>query len=246
VIIAIDGPAGSGKSTIAKNVACKLGFQYLDTGAMYRAVAVLAQRQGIEFDDGEALGALTQDAPIEFGFTEGDPLPSRVFIAGIEVTDEIRTPQIDRAVSPVSAQPSVRSALVGQQRILGTQGDYVVEGRDIGTVVFPDAEVKVFLTAGPQERARRRAAQNLERGLETDYETIFADIIRRDEYDSSRDVSPLKAADDAHEIDSTMMTIEYVTDRIVGLARDAGATYKTSEMNEACDSREACDCEERA
>jgi cytidylate kinase len=220
LIIAIDGPAGSGKSTIAKNIARELGFHYLDTGAMYRAIAVRARDLGVSYDDGQRLAEIANQDAIEFGFEKGDILPSRVFVAGKEVTDDIRTPEIDKAVSPVSANPSVREALVAQQRILGAAGDYVVEGRDIGTVVFPDAEVKIFLTAGPEERARRRAAQNLERGIEADYETILRDIIARDEYDSNRDVSPLKAADDAIAVDSTMMTIDYVTNLIVDRVND--------------------------
>ena len=220
MIVAIDGPAGSGKSTIAKNVAQVLGFRYLDTGAMYRAVAVRARDLGIAYSDGDGLGRIADQDPIEFKFVEGEPLPSRIFIAGKEVTDEIRTPDIDKAVSPVSAHESVRRALVDQQCVMGSSGDYVVEGRDIGSVVFPDAAVKIFLTADAQERARRRTAQNLERGIEVDFETVLADIIKRDEYDSTRALSPLVVADDAIQVDSTMMTIDYVTNLIVGLARE--------------------------
>jgi len=219
VIIAIDGPAGSGKSTIAKMVAQILGFRYLDTGAMYRAVAVRARDLEVSYDDSEALCELAERDAIEFGFNENESLPSRIFIAGKEVTDEIRCAQIDKAVSPVSAHQAVREALVAQQRELGRRDDYVVEGRDIGTVVFPDAEVKVFLTAGAEERARRRAAQNREREIDFDYDRILADIIRRDDYDTNRLHSPLMAAEDAHLIDSTIMTIDHVTNTIVDLAR---------------------------
>jgi len=220
VVVAIDGPAGSGKSTIAKRAAEALGFHYLDTGAMYRAIAVQARAQGVALDNAAALRAIAETDPIEFGYTDGDVLPSRVFIAGTEVTDAIRTPEIDVAVSPVSALREVREALVAQQRMLAEGAadegiGYVVEGRDIGTVVFPDAAVKVFLTASAEERARRRAAQNLERGLEVDYEATLADIVRRDEYDSQRELSPLRPADDALIVDSTIMTIEYVTNLIV-------------------------------
>ena len=223
MIVAIDGPAGSGKSTIAKNTARELGFRYLDTGAMYRAIAVRAHDLGIGFDEGEKLGEIAKGDIVEFGFSDNDPLPSRVFVAGKEVTDEIRSPIIDQAVSPVSAHPVVRDALVARQRCLGAHDDYVVEGRDIGTVVFPDAEVKVFLTADAHERARRRAAQNLERGIAHDFEQVLSDIKKRDERDSTREASPLVVAKDAVELDSTMMTIDYVTAVIVGLVREAQA-----------------------
>ena len=146
MIIAIDGPSGAGKSTVAKAVAKKLGFSCLDTGAMYRAVAWRALQDGVPFDDDAALGRLARTHDIAFGHDPGDPAPKSVSIGGEDVTRAIRTAEIDRAVSPVSAAPSVREALVGQQRRIGRAGDYVVEGRDIGTVVFPEAEVKVFLT----------------------------------------------------------------------------------------------------
>ncbi|MDR2716058.1 MAG: (d)CMP kinase, partial [Coriobacteriaceae bacterium] len=162
MIIAIDGPSGAGKSTVAKAVAKKLGFSCLDTGAMYRAVAWQAVQDGIGLDDNEALGALALAKDIAFGHTAGDPIPKRVFIGGIEVTDAIRTAAIDKAVSPVSAAPAVREALVAQQQRIGEAGDYVVEGRDIGTVVFPDAALKVFLTATDEERAHRRVRQNVD------------------------------------------------------------------------------------
>lgn len=221
MIIAIDGPAGSGKSTVAKEVAKMIGFHYLDTGAMYRSVAWLAIHRGIELDDQEALGKLAEQEQIEFKHEEGNPLPSGVSIAGNDVTRDIRTPEIDKAVSPVSAAPAVREALTQQQRVIGANDNIVMEGRDIGTVVFPDAQVKVFLTASPEERARRRAAQNVERGVgETDEQVILADLIRRDEADSTRAVAPLKPAEDATLIDTTCMSFQEVCDAIVKLARD--------------------------
>lgn len=137
MIVAIDGPSGAGKSTVAKAAAKRLGFSCLDTGAMYRAIAWKALADGVSFDDAEALGAIARDNEIEFGHVEGDPVPRRVFISGTEVTDAIRTSEIDRAVGPVAAVPAVREALVAQQQRIGRAGDYVVEGRDIGTVVFP-------------------------------------------------------------------------------------------------------------
>ena len=223
MIIAIDGPSGAGKSTVAKAVAKKLGFSCLDTGAMYRAVAWRALQDGVPFDDA-ALGQLARTHDIAFGHEEGEPVPRRVSIGGIDVTDAIRTAEIDRAVSPVSAAPSVREALVGQQRRIGRAGDYVVEGRDIGTVVFPEAEVKVFLTASDEERAHRRVRQNADRSIGSiDFDEVLADLRRRDEHDSSRATSPLKPADDAVRLDSTGRYIEDVIDEIVELARERAA-----------------------
>lgn len=222
MIIAIDGPSGAGKSSVTKLVALELGFSCLDTGAMYRAITWKALEEGIDVNDAEALGELARSCIIDFVHEEGDPSPKRVLIDGIDVTGEIRTQRIDQNVSPVSAVPAVREALVAQQQRIGHTGDYIVEGRDIGTVVFPDAEVKVFLTASAEERARRRVAQNVERGIgSVDYDAVLADIIRRDEYDSSRDVSPLKPADDAFLLDSSPLTIEQVVQTIVDLAREA-------------------------
>lgn len=219
MIIAIDGPSGAGKSSVAKAVAKKLGFSCLDTGAMYRAVAWQALQNGTALDDAEALGAIARGYDIEFGHAPGEPVPKRVFIGGAEVTEAIRTAEIDRAVSPVSAVPAVREALVEQQRRIGRAGNYVVEGRDIGTVVFPEAEAKIFLTASNEERARRRVLQNAERGVgSTDYEEVLADLIRRDEADSSRAASPLRAAEDASRIDSTAHSMEEVIDMICALA----------------------------
>ena len=219
MIIAIDGPSGAGKSTVAKAVAKKMGYSCLDTGAMYRAVAWKAIQEGVALDDAEGLEKIALECPIEFAHEEGDPVPRRVFIDGDEVTDAIRTAEIDRAVTPVSATPGVRAALLGQQRRIGRAGDYVVEGRDIGTVVFPEAKTKVFLTASDEERARRRVGQNAERGIgSTDYEEVLADLRRRDEADSSRATAPLRPADDAVMLDSTAFSFDEVVERICGLA----------------------------
>lgn len=224
MIIAIDGPSGAGKSTVAKAVAKKLGFSCLDTGAMYRAVAWQALQNGVALDDDAALGEIARTYDIEFGHVEGDPVPKRVFIGGAEVTDAIRTAEIDKAVSPTSAAPSVRDALVDQQRRIGNAGDYVVEGRDIGTVVFPNAEVKVFLTASDEERAHRRVRQNVDRGIGSiDYDEVLADLRRRDEHDSNRATSPLRPAEDAVHLDSTGTYIEDVIDQICALANEARA-----------------------
>ena len=221
MIVAIDGPSGAGKSTVAKAVAKELGFSCLDTGAMYRAIAWQALQNGVSLDDEAALGEIARTYEIAFGHVDGDPVPKRVFIGDAEVTDAIRTAEIDRAVSPTSAAPSVRAALLDQQRRIGNGGDYVVEGRDIGTVVFPDAAVKVFLTASDEERAHRRVRQNVDRGIGSiDYEEVLADLRRRDAADSSRATAPLRAAEDAVQIDSTSHYIEEVIDQICALARE--------------------------
>lgn len=220
MIIAIDGPAGSGKSTVAKKVAKLLGFHYLDTGAMYRCIAWLALERGVSLDDAQAVAQLAESEPVVFAHEEGNPLASGVSIAGNDITLEIRTPRIDKSVSAVSAIPAVREALTQQQRAIAASDDIVMEGRDIGTVVFPNAEVKVFLTASAAERAKRRALQNEQRGFgETDPSVILADIVARDEADSTRDVAPLKPARDAHQLDTTGMTIDEVCESIAAFAR---------------------------
>ena len=215
MIVAIDGPSGAGKSTIAKIVAKKSNFSCLDTGAMFRSVAVLAHKKGISLDDDAALGKLARENEIAFTFDVNEEKTQHVYIAGEEVTNKIRTAEIDKAVSPVSAAPSVRAALLEQQRRIGKAGNFVVEGRDIGTTVFPQAEVKIFLTASPEERARRRVLQNKERGVGlTDFDAVLADIIRRDKADSTREVSPLRQADDAYLLDSSNLSINQVVDII--------------------------------
>ena len=224
MIIAIDGPSGAGKSTVAKAVARELGFSCLDTGAMYRAIAWQAIQDGVPFDDNEALGELARTHDIAFSHEAGDPVPRGVSIGGVDVTDAIRTAEIDRAVSSVSAAPSVRAALVEQQQRIGRAGDYVVEGRDIGTTVFPETPAKVFLTASAEERAHRRVRQNVDRGVgSVDYDEVLADIRHRDEQDSTRATSPLRPADDAVLVDSTGRYIEEVIDEICALARAKGA-----------------------
>ncbi len=223
MIIAIDGPAGSGKSSVAKGVATRLGFRYLDTGAMYRAVTYLALETGIDPGDGDALAKLVAESPIEFTHVSGDPFPTCVRIAGTDVTTEIRSPEVDDSVSAVARLGVVREAMVAQQRFLGGSDDIVVEGRDIGTVVFPDAEVKVFLTASPEERARRRSVQQAESGIESDSAGVHESIIRRDKADSTRELSPLAPADDAVVLDTTGMTFAEVVERVCLIATERGA-----------------------
>jgi cytidylate kinase len=230
MIIAIDGPAGSGKSTVAKLAARALGFAYLDTGAMYRAVAWRALEEELDLSAPlpeasiRRICQIAADEPIHFSYLPGEPLPSQVFIAGRDVSAEIRRPEADIAVTPVSAEPGVRQALTKQQRIIGQAGDTVMEGRDIGTVVFPDAELKVFLTASARERARRRYRQNVEKASAAgrsydglDEAAILADIQRRDRADSTREAAPLTAASDRILLDSTDMSIDEVVGRIVQL-----------------------------
>ncbi|MCD8315853.1 MAG: (d)CMP kinase [Eggerthellaceae bacterium] len=230
MIIAIDGPSGAGKSTVAKAVARELGFECLDTGAMYRAIAYEAVCEGAALDDDAALGRIAERHKVTFSHDDGDPIPRYVFLDGSDVTSKIRTTEIDRAVSPVSAAPSVRRALVGQQREIGQAGDYVVEGRDIGTHVFPDAALKIYLTASDEQRAHRRARQNAESGIGTyQFEDVLDDIRRRDEYDSSREVSPLEAAEDAIVLDTTDLYIEDVIGRIIDLFSEC--REKLSEEN---------------
>lgn len=221
MILAIDGPAASGKSTVARAVARRLGWGYLDTGAMYRAIAAEALRVGVPLDDEEALSALA--ARVEIGFIRDrvDPVPFAVTVDGRDVTDEIRSPQTDGAVSPVARVAGVRTALVDEQRRLAATGDVVVEGRDIGTVVFPHAPVKVYLTASPYERARRRLGDRAAAGHQADIEEVARNIASRDEIDSGRAVSPLAVADDAHVVDTTELTVDDVVDLIAALVAEA-------------------------
>ena len=202
MIVAIDGPAGAGKSTVARSLAARLGFRYLDTGAMYRALTWLALEQNISLDDGESLGELARREAVSF---DGD----RVFIRGEDVTETIRQPEIDRVVSSVARHPKVRAVMRERQRELGSRGDAVIEGRDIGTVVCPDADVKVFLVADESERARRRVADRPEIGEEA----LATDLRLRDESDAAQ----MKAARDATQIDTTDLTIAEVVDRIEAL-----------------------------
>jgi len=210
MVIAIDGPAGAGKSTVARAVAGELGFTYLDSGAMYRCVALAALWDGADVENGEALGELAEG--LEIGF-DGP----RVLLGGRDVSGEIRTPEVSGASSRVSVHPRVRAALVARQRHLVEAADYVAEGRDIGTVVSPEAPLKIFLTASDAERARRRAAETGE-----DVEAVLEAQRRRDARDTEREHGALRAADDAVELDTSSLSLEEVVAWIVNLARQRG------------------------
>jgi cytidylate kinase len=220
VLIAIDGPAGAGKSTVARALARELGFTYLDSGALYRCVALAAfERGGGALPEGTgALGELAREIAIEFGEPEaGAPgAPAPVLLDGRDVSRAIRSAEVSVAASVVAADPAVREALVTKQRGLIASGDWVAEGRDIGTVVAPDAELKIFLTADPRERARRRAAE-----LGADVETVLAEQARRDERDTKREHSPLQAAPDAVNVDTSGLDVAQVVQLIAALARTA-------------------------
>lgn len=203
IIVAIDGPAGAGKSTIAKILAGKLGADYIDTGAMYRAVALKLLRTGTDYKDPEALDKMLSDLTVDF--SEG-----RTLLDGEDVSGLIRTPEISALASPSSAIPAIRYKLTDMQQEMGRRKSIVMDGRDIGTVVFPHADYKFFLTASADERARRRTAELLAKGEEADFEQVKADIIQRDYQDSHREFRPLKKAEDAIEIDSTGLSIEQV------------------------------------
>ena len=203
LVIAIDGPAGTGKSSVSRGLARALGARYLDTGAMYRIATLAMLRAGVDLDDPESIAAATE-VPMSVGF---DPEVEHAYLDGEDVSADIRGDEVTRAVSAVSAVPGVRAHMVRLQRELaGGPASVVVEGRDIGTVVLPDADVKIFLTATAETRARRRNDQNVSAGLPDDYETVLADVRRRDHLDSTRAVSPLRPAGDALIVDTSEMT----------------------------------------
>ncbi len=213
-IVAIDGPAGAGKSTVARMAADKLGYGYLDTGAMYRAVTLKAQQENIDFSDVAAMRRCASECGLRFETCKNSSQP-RVFLKDIEVTHDIRKPEVARNVSAVAANQGVRECMTALQRQIGKKGKWVVDGRDIGSVVFPDARTKIFLTASIEERARRRLHDLHEKGFEADLESLKQEIAKRDEYDSNREFAPLKQADGAVLLDTTAMTIDQVIDRII-------------------------------
>lgn len=216
MIVAIDGPAGAGKSTVADRVARELDFQLVDTGALYRAVAAAAIERDISPDEPEAIARVADDLSYEFRRIDGD---NRLVCQGEPVGEEIRTPRVSRVTSLISSHEAVRDALLDVQRRLGRREPSVLEGRDIGTVVFPDAEVKIFLTASAEERARRRCEELRAAGESADYEAVLADIRERDERDRSREVAPLREAEDAVRIDTTDLTISEAVDEVLEIVK---------------------------
>ena len=206
-IVTVDGPAGSGKSTIAKIIAKKYGFTYLDTGAMYRMIALYALENSVNLEDSKAIESMLEN-------TKLDIIGNQFFLNGKDVSEEIRTPRVSAKVSLVAAIKEVRVKLVELQREISKGKSVILDGRDIGTVVFPNGDVKIYLVASPEERAKRRLKEYEQKGVEADYESVLASIKERDYIDSTRKESPLKKAQDAHEIDSSTMSIDEVVEII--------------------------------
>ena len=219
LIIAIDGPSASGKSTTAKLVAERLGYTYLDTGAMYRALTWKALHQGVNGGDEDRLCQLASSLQLTLSFEDGR---LRVFMDGEEVSREIRSPQVSQMVSIVSRHPRVRRIMVGRQRRIGEKGGIVVEGRDIGTVVFPQADLKIYLDADPQERARRRMKELRAKGINSPLDEQLSSLAARDRLDSQRKDSPLRKADDAILIDTTHLSIEEEVRAVLDLIKGRG------------------------
>ena len=214
ISIAIDGPAAAGKSTVAKVVAKKLSYVYIDTGAMYRAITYAALEQKVDIENEEKLMEVVKNVNIEFQQGENTQL---VFLNGQDVSEVIRTPDVTNRVSIVAKHRLVREEMVRRQQELAEKGGVVMDGRDIGTHVLPDAEVKIFMLASVEERAERRHLENMNKGFDSNLEQLKEDIARRDKLDSEREVSPLKKADDALELDTTSLSIEEVVQKIMGI-----------------------------
>ncbi len=216
--VAIDGPAGAGKSTISRKAASELGFIYIDTGALYRTVGLNAMRLGADVNDPQSvIATLTDDLKVELRFVEGE---QRMFLNGEDVSDKIRTPEASSAASKVSAVPRVREYLFDLQKQLARENSCVMDGRDIGTVVLPEADVKIFLTATPETRAERRYKELIEKGMDVKYEDVLADMIKRDYDDSHRAVAPLKQADDAVLADTSELNLEESINLIISIIKD--------------------------
>jgi len=211
LIIAIDGPAASGKSTTAQLLAKKLGYLYIDTGAMYRACALKAKKMGIDINDEESIRNLLDFIDIRI---ENDNSKNRILLDGEDVSEDIRADDISSLASAISAIPAVRYKMVELQRKMGEKGSVILDGRDIGTFVFPDAEVKFFLTASPEIRAKRRWLELQQKGIDKNFSEVLADLVKRDNNDSQRALAPLKKAEDAIEIDTSNMTIEEQTETL--------------------------------
>ncbi|SQG64642.1 cytidylate kinase [Corynebacterium renale] len=230
LIVAVDGPSGTGKSTTCRLLAERFGARYVDTGAMYRVATLHVLNQGINPDDTAAVSAATANIPFE---VSADPHSHEVLLDGEDVSADIRGPEVTAAVSAVSAVPEVRANLVALQRKLADEsGRAIVEGRDIGTTVLPNAPVKVFLTAAAEVRAQRRYDQDLAAGREVDFDTVLADVNRRDAADSSRKESPLRPADDAHIVDTSDMPLESVVNTLIDLVRESAQSSPKENTHE--------------
>jgi len=214
--IAIDGPSGAGKSTLAKILAAKLGFIYVDTGALYRSIGLYMETNGIDPKDAEAVIAALPNITLALEYHDGSQV---VLLNGENVGDRIRTPQISMYASAVSAIPAVRAFLLDTQRDIAAKNNVIMDGRDIGTVILPDADVKIFLVSSFETRARRRVKELLEKGIEASYEDVLADMIARDKNDSSRAVAPLVPADDAVHLDNSELTLEGTVDAALAIIR---------------------------
>lgn len=215
--IAIDGPAGAGKSSIAKLVSKKLGYIYVDTGALYRTVGLYSIRKGIDTKDAEAVTETLKDINVELGFVDG---AQHVFLNGEDVSDAIRTPEASMGASNVSAIPAVRTFLFDLQRDIAKNNNCIMDGRDIGTVVLPDAQIKLFLTASPEARAERRYKELIEKGEKVDFQDVLDDINKRDYQDSHREIAPLKQAEDAILVDNSGCNLEEGTELVLGIIRE--------------------------
>lgn len=225
IIIAIDGPAGSGKSTIAKTVALNFGYVYIDTGAMYRAITLKALRNDVLFSDNQALTLLAENTALHFQYEMvGKDSKMYLWMDETNVTVPIRSLEVTQNVSEVAAVAGVRTALVRLQQKMAEGGGVVMDGRDIGTVVFPRAELKIFLSASVEERTQRRQLELQENGTHVDFEELRRQIIARDHYDSHRETDPLRQADDAYFLDTTALSIDEVTAKVLQLAIQRGAT----------------------
>lgn len=218
-VVAIDGPAGAGKSTVARALASRLGYTFLDTGAIYRSVALLTRKENISWTDGPGAGSIAAAIDVSFA---SDGSKTRVFANGLDVTDAIRHAEISEGASQVSALPEVRAGLLDAQRRVASHANVVAEGRDVGTVVFPSAQAKFFLVASPETRARRRTLELAAAGRPAPFEAVLADMATRDTRDSQREVAPLRKAEDAVEIDSSTLTPEQVIEQMLAVVRARG------------------------
>lgn len=215
--IAIDGPAGAGKSTLSKMLAAKLGYIYVDTGALYRTVGLYALRNGVKPDDAENVSRLLKDIRIEIKFISGT---QHVLLNDEDVSNLIRTPEVSMAASAVSAIPSVRSFLLDLQKDIAAKNNIVMDGRDIGTVILPYAQIKIFMTASPEIRAKRRYDELIAKGQNVDYQSVLNDIKKRDEADSGREIAPLKPAEDAIIVDTTEYNLEQSLELLINIVKE--------------------------